>query len=205
MSTVRFYFSFRSPYAWIAFRALPEALRGLPVEVQRIPVFPPPYYPNDPGAVPAKIDYIMQHDLPRLAEGYGLPLSAAPAPLDADWIRPHAMWLYADDHQAGDAFGREAFAARFSRGEDLGDEKVQAEIARTCGLDPEAAVAAGQDPALHQRVQLGFVQGAQDGIFGVPFFVYEGQRFWGHDRIAWLVRAIRRDAGLELSPVELGL
>lgn len=204
MRTVRFYFSFRSPYAWLAFRALPEALRGLPVEVQWIPVFPPPEYLNDPAAVPAKLEYIVEHDLPRLAEGYGLELSPVAAPFDTDWIRPHSMWLYADDQGAGEAFGREAFAARFSRGEDLGDTKVQAEIARACGLDPEAAVAAGVDPELHQRIQQGFVQGFKDGIFGVPLFVYEGERFWGHDRISWLVRAIRRDAGLEVAPIELG-
>ena len=204
MRSVRFYFSFRSPYAWLAFRALPAALQGLPVEVQRIPVFPPPEYPNDPTAVPAKIDYILEHDMPRLAEGYGLELGPVPAPFDTAWIRPHAIWLYADDQGAGDAFGREAFAARFSRSEDLGDAKVQSEVARACGLDPEAAVAAAADPALHRRIQLGFVQALEDGVFGVPFCVYEGQRFWGHDRIPWLVRAIRRDADLEVGPIELG-
>jgi hypothetical protein len=31
-----------------------------------------------------------------------------------------------------------------------------------------------------------------DGVFGFPFFVYAGQKFWGNDRVEWLVRAIQQ-------------
>ena len=33
-----------------------------------------------------------------------------------------------------------------------------------------------------------------DGVFGFPFFLFRGQRFWGNDRIEWLVRAIQASA-----------
>ncbi len=55
MDHVRFYFSFRSPYAWLAFHQAPPALRELPVELKLVPVFPPPDFPNDPTAVPNKM------------------------------------------------------------------------------------------------------------------------------------------------------
>ena len=41
------------------------------------------------------------------------------------------------------------------------------------------------------------IQGAQeDSIFGVPYFVYRGEPFWGNDRIEWLVRAVRIAHGM---------
>jgi 2-hydroxychromene-2-carboxylate isomerase len=202
MEVVRFYFSFRSPFAWFAFHLAPRALRGLPVELQTIPVFPPPEFPNDPAAVPAKVEYIIQHDMPRIAEAYGFKV-APPAQLDVDWMPPHAMWLYASDRGVGERFGAEIYAARFSRSEDLTRPDVYASAARAAGLDPEATLAAGADPALHARVGSGFEQALRDGVFGVPFFVFRGERFWGQDRISWLVRSIARAHGLEAPPLEL--
>jgi 2-hydroxychromene-2-carboxylate isomerase len=202
VDVVRFYFSFRSPFAWIAYHLAPRVLRDLPVELQPIPVFPPPDYPNNPTDVPAKFQYIVQHDLPRIAEGYGFKLAPL-AQLDVDWMPPHAMWLYAADHGAGERFGAEVYAARFSRGEDLTRPEVFASAARAAGLDPAATVAAGADPALHARVQRGFAQAIGDGVFGVPFFVFRDERFWGQDRISWLVRSIARANGLEVPAPEL--
>ncbi len=37
---------------------------------------------------------------------------------------------------------------------------------------------------------------SEDGLFGVPTFVYRGETFWGNDRIEWLIRAVRRGAGV---------
>jgi 2-hydroxychromene-2-carboxylate isomerase len=202
VDVVRFYFSFRSPFAWFAFHLAPRALRDLPVELQPIPVFPPPEFPNDPTAVPAKLEYILRHDIPRIAQGYDFKL-APPAQLDVDWMPPHAMFLHAADHGAGERFGAEIYAARFSRSADLTDPAVFAAAARAAGLDPGATLAAGGDPALHARVRSGIEQGLRDGVFGVPFFVFRGERFWGHDRISWLVRSIARAHGLELPPLEL--
>ena len=118
MDQVRFYFSFRSPYAWLAFHQAPPALRELPVELELLPVFPPPDFPNDPAAVPNKLKYIVEQDIPRLSGAMGLPLEPL-AQLDVDWMRPHAMWVYASDHGQAEAFGKAVFAARFSRGLDL--------------------------------------------------------------------------------------
>lgn len=56
---IRFYFSFRSPYAWLALHRLGVAIEGLPVNVEFIPVYPPEDFPNEPAAVPAKVAYIL--------------------------------------------------------------------------------------------------------------------------------------------------
>lgn len=188
---VRFYFSFRSPYAWLAFHMVPDALGALPVSVRRLPVFPPPTYPNDPTGVPAKLAYMMEHDVPRVARGLGLTLRQ-PASTDVAWMGPHAMWMYAEQQGHGQAFGEAVFAARFSEGKDLANSAVFAEAATRAGLAPDAVLAAADDEAMQTLVMQGMIGGVKEGLFGVPYFVYRGERFWGHDRISTLVGAIKR-------------
>jgi len=194
METVRFYFSFRSPFAWLAFRRLPLALGGLPVTVRAVPVFPPPGFPNDPAVVPAKLAYVME-DAARIATAYGLRLRA-PTSIDIDWMRPHAAYLHAADKGQSQAFGEAVFAARFGDDRDVGSDEVLADLAKACGLEAAAVVAAAGDPGMHARVMEGMAAALGDRLFGVPMFIYRGERFWGNDRIEWLVRAIRRDLGM---------
>lgn len=196
METVKFYFSFRSPYAWLAYHRLEPAFAGVPVEVRRIPVFPPKDFPNDPAALPNKLAYIRE-DVKRIAAAYGL-RAQPPATVDIDWMRPHAAYVYAVDHGCGDAFALALYAARFSDGRDVGDDRVVRAAGAACGLDGDAVTRACDDPAAQERVMLGMAEALQDGIFGVPFFVYRGEKFWGNDRLEWLLRAIARDLGREV-------
>ena len=39
-------------------------------------------------------------------------------------------------------------------------------------------------------------EAVEDQIFGVPLFVFNGEQFWGHDRI-WLLEHVLKEAGLE--------
>jgi 2-hydroxychromene-2-carboxylate isomerase len=192
---VRFYFSFRSPYSWLAFLRIERALAGLPVKLDYLPVFPPPNFPNDPAAVPNKLSYI-QKDVARIAEAYGFATKPLQK-LDCDWVRPHAAFVYAADQSKGREFGRAAYEARFVHGCDLGDDAVLAETARVLELDPVRVIDAAGDKAYQTRVVQGMIQGAQeDAIFGVPYFVYRREAFWGNDRIEWLMRAIRKAHGM---------
>jgi 2-hydroxychromene-2-carboxylate isomerase len=192
---IRLYFSFRSPYSWLAFVRIGPAIERLPVTLEYLPVFPPPNYANDPSAVPNKLKYI-QHDVARIAEAYGF-RPKWPEKMDCDWVRPHAAFLYALDQGKAQAFGRGLFEARFVHGRDVGEDGVMTEVASAHGLDAGALVAAASDPAYQTRVVQGMIKGSQeDSIFGVPYFVYRGERFWGNDRIDWLVRAIRRGHGM---------
>lgn len=199
METVRFYFSFRSPYAWLAFHRIEDALAGLPVALDYIPVFPPADFPGDPRKNPAKFVY-MDADVARFAKAYGLkvaypePFDAA-EPFDTDWIRPHAAYVFAADGGRGRDFALAAFALRFCEGRDIGTDEAIADAARGAELDATAATAAAADPAFHGRVLEGIRRGQQDRVFGVPFFVYRGEKFWGNDRIEWLRRAIESDTG----------
>jgi len=190
--SIRFYFSFRSPYAWIAAERLESELGDLGVPIERIPIFPTAgLFPNDPSTVPDKVAYILQ-DIPRLAREYGLTVRF-PTSGDADWALSHAAFLGAESEGAGQRFMVEVFRKRFSEGLDVGEDDVIAAAAGAAGLSPDAILDAGHSEALRAQVSMGWRLAAErDRIFGVPSFVYAGKPYWGQDRMRSLRSAIIR-------------
>ena len=191
-ASIRFYFSFRSPYAWLAAERLEPELGGLGVPIERIPVYPTPaLFPNDPATMPAKVAYMVQ-DIRRLVRERGLTVQF-PAAADPDWSLSHAAFLGAQQQGAGHQFMLEAFRKRFCEGLDLGDDIVIADAAHRAGLDRSMILAAAHSEALRSEASDGFRLGIErDGIFGVPSFVYAGKLYWGQDRMHFLRDAVAR-------------
>lgn len=189
---VRFYFSFRSPYAWIAAERVDEALAGLPVDVERVAIYPDPEdFPNDPVAVPNKSAYIPQ-DVIRLTRHYGLELGF-PSSVDTDWVLPHAAQRAAEGQGCGREVMLELFRGRWSRGQDIGDPTVIDEAVERAGGDPAAVREAAADPALRAETERAWTDGMErDRIFGVPSFVYRDSLYFGQDRLEFLRAAIER-------------
>jgi len=204
---VRFYFSFRSPYAWLGFYRFNRLLRRYALEVDYVPLVPQKEFVEKADVNSKKRAYIGE-DVARFAAAYGLPLRW-PSPFDTVWERPHAAYLYAQDQGVGAAFALAAYAARFSEGRDIGDTAVLIDLARQTEIDHQCLLKAADDPALHARLKegAGAAQAQEDGVFGVPFFVYSGNHYWGNDRIEWLVRDVYREMGshvTDLSQEPLG-
>jgi 2-hydroxychromene-2-carboxylate isomerase len=191
-AVIRFYFSFRSPYAWLAAERLQPELGDLGVSIERIPVYPTPgLFPNDPAALPTKVAYVVQ-DIGRLVRERGLTVRF-PSATDPDWSLSHAAFLGAQQQGAGHEFMLEAFRKRFCEGLDLGDDDVIADAARRAGLDGESILAAAHSDTLRGEATDGFRLGIErDGIFGVPSFVYAGKLYWGQDRMHFLRAAVAR-------------
>jgi predicted DsbA family dithiol-disulfide isomerase len=72
-----------------------------------------------------------------------------------------------------------AMDAFWRRGEDLEDPEVLARCARQAGLDPAAALAAIDDPALQARVDAMGREAARAGVTGIPTFLMGGRRVVG--------------------------
>jgi 2-hydroxychromene-2-carboxylate isomerase len=55
-------------------------------------------------------------------------------------------------------------------------------LAAEQGLDAEAAEAAWNDPVWKARLKQANDEAIAAGVFGAPFFVVDGEPFWGNDR-----------------------
>lgn len=189
---VRFYFSFRSPYAWLAAERWQVELGRYPQRVERVPFFPTrETFPNDPTLLPAKYRYVVA-DLRRLTREFGLTLRPPPA-LDTDWARAHAAYLgvQSAEPSRAEAFMLEMFRARFSRGLDVATDHAISDAAARAGANEANAREAAESPTLQAEVSGNFALGQKrDGIFGAPSFVYRDELFWGHDRMRQLGDAL---------------
>jgi 2-hydroxychromene-2-carboxylate isomerase len=217
--TVRFYFSFRSPYAWFAAERWQKEMGVTGISVERIPFFPTPaLFPNDPTLFPNKYRYVIR-DVGRLAHAYGLTL-VPPHALDTDWARAHAAYLAVEAARPdrAEAFMLEMYRARFSLGVDVAEDAAISSAAERSGVDPAIPLAGAVSAALQARVAENLRVGQErDGIFGAPSFVYRDELFWGHDRMlhlrATILRdraTVERDSGVRLaerdaSPVQFGV
>ncbi|AOZ07525.1 2-hydroxychromene-2-carboxylate isomerase [Cupriavidus malaysiensis] len=87
------------------------------------------------------------------------------------------------------AIGRAVWAEQ----RNIADGATLAQIAGEAGLDGAALLKASEA----QAVQAAYAQHTQDaisaGVFGAPWYVYEGESFWGQDRLDFLDRALAAD------------
>jgi 2-hydroxychromene-2-carboxylate isomerase len=191
LPAVTLFYSFRSPYSWLALGRLQRIELG--ADLRYIAVFPPPGMTPVSTSSPRRLAYT-RDDATRIAAAYGYTVRW-PEALDTEWVRPHASAYWATEAGRGADFILAAHAARFECGEDLGDASVLASVAREVGLDGDACVAAADDPARHAQVWAGMKEAQTAGIFGVPTFLLDGELFWGNDRLEWLVRRLEQTRG----------
>lgn len=189
---IRFYFSFRSPYAWLAAERLESELGDLGLAIERLPIYPTPELaPEFFVARPDKLAYLLQ-DIPRLARERGLTVRFPP-PGDPDWTLSHAAFLGAQQSDMEHRFMLQVFRKRFCEGLDLGEDRVIADAAREIGLNPDAILAAAHSENLCTKAAAGWRRAVErDRIFGVPSFVYAGKLYWGQDRMHFVRSAVVR-------------
>jgi 2-hydroxychromene-2-carboxylate isomerase len=93
----------------------------------------------------------------------------------------------------------EASRGIWAQAADVASDAGLRPICERAGLDWGDCMAALEDPDLRARVDADTAALADLGHWGVPVFVFEGELFWGQDRIEDLEAALR-EAGLERSP-----
>ena len=192
-NSIRFYFSFRSPYAWLASERLDAELGDLGVPIERIPIYPTPeLFPNDPVSLPDKIAHMVQ-DVRRLVRERGLPLTFPTVVDPDDWSISHAAVLGAEQQGGGHCMMLELFRKRWSEGLDLGEDGVIADAAKNADLDPVAILEAAHSDELRAIASDAWrLAGERDHIFGVPSFVFAGKLYWGQDRMHFVRSAVER-------------
>jgi 2-hydroxychromene-2-carboxylate isomerase len=190
---LRFYFSFRSPYSWLALYRINLIRKDLPVELHMIPVFPAKNKQDVMLSDQNKLKYIVK-DISRVTSAYGLNIKW-PDPFDTDWFAVHVAYIYAEEQGRGIAFCLALYNARFLKGYNIGEEQVLRESATACGLDAESLMGAQNNRKYKRKLLQGMASAKEEGVFGVPFFVYKHSAYWGNDRIEWLLREINDDTG----------
>ena len=106
-----------------------------------------------------------------------------PDTFDVDFGPATRAFVAADREGAGLAFAVAVSDARWGAGKDISDIALLAEMLDGTGLSPSLAEAAQADPSIDAVLQAHRDAIEADGVFGVPFVVWDGRKYWGQDRI----------------------
>jgi 2-hydroxychromene-2-carboxylate isomerase len=190
---IDFFFDFSSPYSYIASEWI-EALAarhgrtvrwraillGATFQVAEL---------KSPVAHPLKREYSLR-DFRRSARFEGVPY-VQPAEFPLPTLNAaRVFWWLAEQHgaDAATAWARACLRGYFTRGVMLTDAAVLRALAADCGLDPAQAEAAWGDPVCKARLKRANDEAIAAGVFGAPFFLVDGEPFWGNDRKAQIER-----------------
>lgn len=184
--SIQFYFDFSSPYSYVASEWV-EALaarHGRTVNWNAVmlgAVFQAAEL-KSPVAHPIKREYSML-DFARSARFAGVPfVMPQKFPIPTQNAARVFWWLQATDPTRAAAWARAGLRAYFTRGVDLSDAATLKAHAAEFGLLPEQAEAVWTDPQWKDRLRRANDEATAAGVFGAPFFVIDGEAFWGNDR-----------------------
>ena len=187
MPPLEFYFDFSSPYSYIA----NEWIDGVAAEHGRVVrrhalllgatfqvagLRPPVDYP-------LKREYVLR-DFARSARFAGLPYTPPPVFPVPTQNAARVYWWLAETRgdAAAAAWATAGLRAMFTRGVPLHEPQALRALAADSGLDPAAAEAAWNDAVWKARLKRANDEAIAAGVFGAPFFVVDGEPFWGNDR-----------------------
>ena len=193
---IEFFFDFASPYGYVASHLIEEVAARHGRHVIWKPYMMGAVF-KIAGTGPL-MDYPLKgayaaRDMARTCRLHGLPLTFPDGFPHSTLAPARAFYWLADRDEADDPtlakrFASAAYHVYFGEGRNTGDPTVTGEIAAGLGLDAGELLAAIQDPAIKARLKAETDGAIERGIFGSPFFIVDGEPFWGADRLDQLER-----------------
>jgi 2-hydroxychromene-2-carboxylate isomerase len=191
---VKMYSDFKSPYAYLAFDPAMVLPQRFNVRVRWIPF---QLRLKGKGERSVYSEYKVKYsymDARRAAKPRGLWIRG---PLKVYDTTPAAIGgLFAERHGRLLDYGRAAFKQFFLREFEADQPEAVARLIDGLGLSDRGYLDyfAGEGREAYERCQ---EEAAADHVFGVPFFIFRGEQFWGHDRMPMLEQQLA-EAGLAL-------
>lgn len=194
---IEFFFDFSSPYGYFASTQIETLaakhgrevvwrpfLMGAALKLMNVP-------PN--VEFPLKGDYV-RHDFDRTARWFGVPFRIpAPFPVATIAAARAFYWTEAQDAKRAKEVAMALYKAYFVEGTNISDAENVIKVGASAGLDANALRAGIGEQAIKDRLKAVTDDAVKRNIFGSPFFVVDGEPFWGTDRLAQVDRWLADD------------
>ncbi len=95
-------------------------------------------------------------------------------------------WMHDRDPAKARELAKALYKAYFVDNLDIGAPQTVVDVARNTGIDADALAKALDDPMIKERARIEVDAAIAAGVFGAPFFIVDGEPFWGVDRIPML-------------------
>lgn len=184
---IEFHFDFASPFGYFAAQQIDDLAERQGRKVVWRPFLLGAVFKETGGrpitSIPMKAAYAA-HDLKRTARRHGIPWTMPEVfPFPSIAACRAFYWLDDRDPVAAKHLAKALYAEAFAAGRPISALPEVVAVAVRLGHDANEVENALKDPAVKDRLR-SVVQAAIDReIFGSPFFVVDGEPFWGHDRL----------------------
>jgi 2-hydroxychromene-2-carboxylate isomerase len=198
---IDFYFDVSSPWTYLAFRNIQPMAAELNVAVDWRPVLVggifntvnQRMYASREDSNSPRNRYILK-DLQDCARQTGVTIVFPPKvfPVNSVKAMRGCIWL-AQNSEAKHhllAFMEAAFAAYFTRQEDLSQDEVLADICQSLCIDSHAFAEGIKQPGIKQILKDNTYEAIARGAFGVPSFFVGDDMYFGNDRLDLLRVAV---------------
>lgn len=192
MKQITFYLDFISPYAYLAFEALPEALKGLSYAVEYRPVLFAGMLKHHgqlgPAEIAPKRDWTYRHVL-WLAHRHGIPMQM-PASHPFNPLALLRLALACGTQGTANRYVCETLLRHVWRGGAEAADAARIEQLRR-------SLAPARDPAgdeVKAELKANTEEAIARGAFGVPTYAVDDKLFWGLDALAMLRAYLDDDA-----------
>ena len=200
MKEIHFYFDFISPYAWLAFQALPKTLEGISHRVHYHPVVFGAMLKHlgqlGPAEMPGKRDWTYRQVM-WLAKQQGTHLQM-PASHPFNSLALLRLAVAASDNGQPNRYVVESiFKHVWCTGLEASDAERYAALQLHLLSQASSSSKDPQSPEVKQLLQQQTQEAIDLGLFGVPSMVVNGQVFWGQDALPMLRAYLQGDAWFE--------
>lgn len=192
MAELKFFFDYRSPYAYLAH----TQLRGCGAQIR--------YFPFDIRALMEKVGNVptsvickaknryVQADLRRWAAHYKVPFQRHPDILEIDFNRLLRATLCASELAPVGEVVTALFSAVWGEPEPLKTPSDVTAIVERCGRHQPSLAASMDEAAWEAALERVTTEAAYLGIFGAPSIVVGDELFFGNDRLDFVRIALER-------------
>lgn|SRR5262245_53625043 len=187
-TTIRFYFDYESPNAYLAWTQLPKLADRYGFTVDPVPILYAALLDAHgqlgPGEQPTKGRWMAKNVL-RKALLLGVPLNP-PAFLPFNPLLALRMTILPLEDRMRRSLIDALFAAVWVRGLHVSDAAVVEAVATEIGLPGPLLVAQAQTPQIKSRLRAQTDEAIAKGVFGVPSMMVGDELFWGYDDFPYL-------------------
>ncbi len=193
--TVTYYFSLVSPWTYLGDERLRDIASRCGARIVYKPMNLGQVFPATGGLPLAKRAPQRQAyrlvELARWSKHLDRPITLHPKYFPCDESRAAAMVIAAQRNgdDVGELVNRILATVWVDEG-NIADEQTLINVAVGVGFDGVTLLAAASDPGVSEEWSKNSEEAIEQGVFGSPFYVVDGEPFWGQDRLEMVEAAL---------------
>lgn len=196
MAKIEYYFSMVSPWAFIGHDTFMDIIKTHDVDLtyhptQLLNVFDKTGGLPMPKRHPARLAYRML-ELQRWREKRNMKFDLQPAHWPYDFSNADKI-IIAIQNSGVDpaAFVKAGYLATWAEGRDMADEATLTDVLARNGYDADAILTVSKSDEVSAEYDANTKAASENGYFGSPAYVLNGELFWGQDRLDLLNDALK--------------